>query len=451
MDGKQARCGETVGRVAALWGLALVMGACGGEAAHGAATSDGSASEATTTGVMPGPESTTGEPGVVTTGGDTVASGGAAVVGTTASGGGAGTTVSGGGGAASTDAASVDGTIGSTGSFCTVNCECTGESSPVALDEYVISGATPSDILAFSAGTHRATLVYGTDLGVGSVSFDRESTTIELEIEPLGTARYIWSAHIPESSPYCTSALAIDVNVKLKSEDGAFDEEFTTILTTTSADFARLSIPLTFAELTGSYAPRAESRAPDSVELTGAGELAVQFGPGVFAGDMLADYTWCYQSHCMSSFTSISRWGYCPFGGFELDTSEDPRVALSDVLDTWESIPEMEAVWADGTTSPLTAELSFDETGLCRESNGYRVHAQLALNTEDGRLAIKLGVDVEYFFDSYSRSLYITGPTGESDAAVDRFQLGYSSELDAPIITLSGSVVLQTSEEISFR
>lgn len=330
-------------------------------------------------------------------------------------------------------------------------CECSPRIRPIEMDDLSAWSFSPNDVLAFAAGTHQATLTYGPDLG-----FPSETTTLEMQIEPIGTANDISGARIARNDSYCSSALGVDVKGTFTSGDGAFAEEFTGTITATSLDFARLSIPLSLTELTGSYSPQVEAVAPDTIELSGRLELAVQFGPGVFAGDVLGEYTRCYDGNCMVPvYSSMSAWGYCPFGGFELDTSKDPRVALSDVLDTWNSIPEIEAVWADGSASPLTAELTFDETGLCRDLEGYRVHAQLALSTDDGRLASNLGADVAYFFDEESKDLYITGPTGVSDESVEWFEFGYHDDLISHAYTLRGTLVRfpipLEPEEISFR
>lgn len=313
-----------------------------------------------------------------------------------------------------------------------------------------------NDVLAFAGGTKHATLTYGpTDLGVATVAFPAETTTLELQIEPLGTASDIIKTD-------CTNVLGIDVKGTLTSEDGAFAEEFTTILMTTPAgfaklEFAELSVPLSLAGLRGSYAPEIDPDDHYTVELSDQLRLIAHFGRGVFAGELLADYTSCYDGYCTpASGARISTWGYCPFGGFELDVSEDPRVTLADALDTWDSMPELEALWAeDSTRSPLTLELDVEDARLCRESDRYRFQAPLTLSTADGRVDTQFGVDVEYLFDDYSRTLSMKGPSGEGDPLVESFYLDYTDYNEGISIILNGAMVLTTEsgayEEVWFQ
>ncbi len=251
----------------------------------------------------------------------------------------------------------------------------------LALDEVSSLGYSAEHVLAFAEGAHSAVVEWKSGSGE-AVSLDTTpeagSTELELQVTYDGGAitfldREIQSSSGAEGGPglgytQCGDQLTIEVEVQLKTDNGAFDDTFPAKLTASTGSLATLHVGFAPENLTGSF--RTEVLAPSDAV---AKQFAVEasFVPGAFAGSITATVTGGNSQVAYAAGAEFARWpeGQCSaMRGVPLGVTEGLGKNAWDALVYSEPLPFQ---WEDGSETTLTLELEPNAEGGCYMFEGF--------------------------------------------------------------------------------
>lgn len=142
-------------------------------------------------------------------------------------------------------------------------------SRELARDESAPIGFSANDVLSIAEGSHAITVTYAdgsTTPATLEVVYDGAAPRfLEMRWQDDGSGQEI-ALVAPEMQ--CLDVLAIDVTLHLETEDGAFDERWTTTLRASSAESSTAMLNATLDSLQGSYEPSAaDVEGSDTVRL----------------------------------------------------------------------------------------------------------------------------------------------------------------------------------------
>jgi hypothetical protein len=222
----------------------------------------------------------------------------------------------------------------------------------------------------------------------------------------------------------CNDQVTIEVSVRVKTDNGAFDDTFPATLTVETASFASLHIDFEPEELDGSF--RTEVLTPaDSVAQQFA--IDARFAPRGFAGSIAGQVTGSTPQVAWAAGAPFARWpeGHCAeIGGIPLAVTDEGLGQAA-----WEALVHEAPLafrWDDGTETTLSLESSAIDDEGCYQHEGFSGLEYVAFDVRtqaqsgDGRIdgTWKLGASVELDHGAPSlATLYQLGNYAETPAA----------------------------------
>lgn len=269
------------------------------------------------------------------------------------------------------------------------------------VDAASVLGFTAADVLDLATGEHVSPMTWGAGVedDLATVHFGPEAGAGKLTAiidYAGGEVRYVKST--PEASEYdggfaiCNDRLEVDVEVKLISAGGAFDEGFVAALRATTPRIATLVHDAKIDDLDGSLALTEVSPASVSV-----GDVHIELGiteDGLFGGASsvieVHEDDWV-----AATFMSYATWP----GGDSPCYPEEAPIALesaaagfsgADALALAASAGELQITWQGGASTTLELTLEHDGKAVCAVYQGegigsLRLGATATVLSGDGR------------------------------------------------------------------
>jgi|GEM_PF-1771970 len=338
-------------------------------------------------------------------------------------------------------------------------------------------GVSAEQLISIIEGRHESTLVWSPRT-LDEVAVEPEASTqgITLEIsvdeDALSYVRQKSGRERDEGSDAedlaledpCGDFIEIIADVRVQSDNGAFNDTFTTVFRGASEAFVRGSIPLQPQELSGSFKVDLDK----NTKLYGTA-LSISFALGTLSG-RIAGGLEVERGNAVSG--AAMEYGYfpeeaCEWGAF-IDRTGEWAQELQEELDQAKSF---DWSWQEGDDTTLT--LASEIQSLCFEPrtswNEDIVAATLKTQaqTEDGQIngtwelsaGVTLDVDgtirvVNIYRDAYLRDTFTqddfqsrTGISTQSAAEQLSFQFGYTIDLTDDLQATGSFAVFEISDE----
>jgi hypothetical protein len=263
------------------------------------------------------------------------------------------------------------------------------EAQPMAWDETTALGVSAKEVFEAVGGSCRAPFWWdghGFEPGAIEPTTGQTEVLVELELDH-GSARF-FEPPDEGASQACPSTLEIDAHVRIRTDDGRFDDEGDAVVRYRH-DVQLLSFARDTEALGGSLSitPAEGESAQLSYTLDGAGESCageVSVATAGSSGQGLAHGS-------VGVFGSWSRSG-CRPGERVQDLSErvdglgtSPRALLEQTLGEL----TLQGSWDDGTRAALTLSVEIEATEGCADAQGVlAIPLALSYGTSDGAVAM---------------------------------------------------------------
>jgi len=320
-----------------------------------------------------------------------------------------------------------------------------------------------ADVIDFVAGAHAETLHWV----AASDAAEPLDQRITIAVDSVGRSRFMDAMDKPlYHGATCISWLEIDVEVSLRSSDGAVDERFLGTAYAVDGRIARISALASGAAVAQSLTERARSRAADGAEPAGY-RLELRFSRHGVSGALHASLP---SEATDDVHTPIGEVLLAYLGPVACDLF-DAAIALDEgevgvtgqaLLDRFAALSPLQIEWSDGTRSELAASFTATHAGACLSTRpdaaAVRVPGTLVLQTADGRLdasypaalvagqgeAVAAGFVWVQLDDNMILALGTPGELGfpeQSGEGFEDFALEFSFRIDAEDV-LDASIVL---------
>lgn len=292
------------------------------------------------------------------------------------------------------------------------SCKETGRAD-LELDEVTSLGFSAEEVMNAISGTHEATLAWGIEPALGAtLSPEPGETTITIEIAPRPESAALVDMELKrsedgredlliEESGQCRDEIQILADVKVTSENGAFDDSFVVTFRAKSAHVVTGAVEVVPGDLEGSFDVTTEGNGKPRQTT-----LSMNFSFGTLSGEILG--VWEEALSGDGDEVAVSG-GWISYGRFPADGCDSGSLISFDsplgstIVEAVNSHTEFDFSWQSGDATRLTLTPTVEK--LCFEASGSAADSvisgpvSVSLASEDERILADWDLEVRAYLD----------------------------------------------------